>query len=154
MPLIRRHLAGLLVPALALTGCASYRPQPLDPSAELAALARRDLAVVVDRPTSLGPVDLNDGLDERELVALALCLNPDLAEKRAGLGLSDAALIEAGLWPNPEVGVTALGGPPGFSLDLDLLQPLLRPGERQARRAVAEADQRSARADLAAAEWT
>lgn len=154
MLLYRRHLAGLLVPTLALAGCATYRPQPLDPTVELAALARRDLAVVVEHPTPLGPVDLSDGLDERELVAVALCLNPDLAERRAGLGLSEAALIEAGLWPNPEVGVTALGGTPGFSLDLDLLQPLLRPGERQAKREVAEADQRSARAELAAAEWT
>lgn len=154
MLLHRRHLAGLLVPTLALAGCATYRPQPLDPTAELAALARRDLAVVVQEPSPLGPVDLGNGLDERELVAIALRLNPDLAERRAGLGLSEAALIEAGLWPNPEVGVTALGGSPGFSLDLDLLQPLLRPGERQAKREVAEADQRSARAELTAAEWT
>lgn len=154
MLLHRRHLAGLLVPTMALVGCATYRPQPLVPTAELAALARRDLAVVVDHPGPVGPVDLSDGLDERELVAVALQLNPELAERRAGLGLSEAALIDAGLWPNPEVGVTALGGAPGFSLDLDLLQPLLRPGERAAKREMAEADQRAAVADLAAAEWS
>lgn len=154
MLLHRRHLAGLLVPTMALVGCATYRPQPLVPTAELAALARRDLAVVVDHPSPVGPVDLSDGLDERELVAVALQLNPELAERRAGLGLSEAALIDAGLWPNPEVGVTALGGAPGFSLDLDLLQPLLRPGERAAKREMAEADQRAAVAELAAAEWS
>ena len=139
---------------IALAGCTSYRAQPLDPSVELATLTHRDLATLVPTPAfAPGAIDLSDGLDERELVAIALRLNPDLAIRRAALGQAEAALIDAGLWPNPELGLAVRGGAPGVTADADLLMALLRPGERSARTAAAEAGQDAARASVAAQEW-
>lgn len=150
-----RHAGVLAVPLLALAGCTTYRARPLDLRAEGDVIARRDLAgfVAADQRTPAGPFDLGDGLDEGELVAVALRLNPDLAARRAALGQSEAALIEAGLWPNPELGVSVRGGSPGVEADLDLLFALLRPGERSARKQAAAAGRRAALADLAAEEW-
>lgn len=146
----RRRLIGyLMVPLLAGTGCTSYRADPLDPAAELAAFTRRDLTSA----TSALPAATTAGVGEDLLVAIALRQHPDLAVARARRGLADAVLIDAGLWPNPELSLAVRGGSPGVTADLDLLAVLLRPGERAARRAAAEAGQREALADVAQAEW-
>lgn len=155
MPLLSWRRSGVLAaPLLVLAGCTSYQARPLDLSAESAVLSRRDLAgfAVGDARTQTA-FDLSDGLDERELVAVALHLNPDLATQRAALGYSEAALIEAGIWPNPELGLSVRGGSPGVDADLDLLFALLRPGERSARKQAAVAGQKMSLADLAAEEW-
>lgn len=156
MPIPSWRFRVLAVPLLALAGCTSYRAQPLDLMVENDVLARRDLAgfAAPDSQTPTSSFNLADGLDERELVAVALRLNPELAAQRAALGQSEAALIDAGLWPNPELGVSVRGGSPGLDADLDLLFALLRPGERSARKAAAVAGQQVALADLAAEEWT
>ena len=86
--------------------------------------------------------DPADGLDDAEVVAVALTLNPELRAKRAGVGEAQAALITAGLWPNPEVGVSPLwgiDGASGWRVDADALFQLLRPGERDSRKKVAGA---------------
>lgn len=146
----RRRLIGwLMVPLLAGTGCTSYRADPLDPAAELAAFTKRDLTSA----TAAVPAADANGLTEDHLVAIALRQHPDLAVVRARRGLADAVLIESGLWPNPELSLAVRGGSPGVTADLDLLAALLRPGERAARRAAAEAGQREAIADIAQEEW-
>jgi outer membrane protein TolC len=140
---------------IALGGCASYHEQPLDPRAELASLSNRAPDVIAERVQTAsighvapGPFDLSDGLNEGEVVAVALTLNPGLQAKRLDAGVAGAGLIGAGLWPNPEVGVdwkAGVGDASGYSVDADALFELLRPGERSARKAaagarVAEAD--------------
>lgn len=138
--------------ALALTasGCVVYRPDPLNPAAELLTLRSRSLdEVAVERaragqsadarPAAFDP---SDGLDESEVVAVALALNLDLRAKRLGVGQARAQLITAGLWPNPEVGIgwrPGIGGTSGYNFEADALFQLLRPGERDARQAVAAA---------------
>jgi cobalt-zinc-cadmium resistance protein CzcA len=131
-----------------LAGCASYAPRPLDGGAELRALATRTLdddafaepaAIGVDAPASGSPpaFDSTDGLDEPELVGVALRLNPDLRARRAEVGEAEAALITAGLWPNPEITLSpkwGIGAASGASVDADALFQLLRPGERDAQR--------------------
>src|SRR6187549_3279507 len=99
----------------ALAGCATYEARPLDGSAELAALAARGIpdattvaSVPADSTGAPEPFDTTDGLDENEAVAVALILNTDLQAARAGLGEADALLIQAGVLPNPELGVTLL----------------------------------------------
>lgn len=159
---IRSSILGLGLLA-SFNGCATYEPRPLDARAELASLAARGLPeVVVTRdqaPTgSSQPAtfDPSDGLSEDEAVAVALTLNTDLQAARANIGESAALLIGARLLPNPEVGMSLLGGfngTPGFTVDADLLFELLKTGERSALVAAASAKSDVTRAEVLAREY-
>jgi len=89
-------------------------------------------------PSIPATVDVEDGITEREAVALALWNNAEYRELLADLGLSRAAVIEAGQLANPEfsamfpVGVKQLE----FALNVPLEAVWLRP----ARLAAAELD--------------
>lgn len=147
--------------ACLLGACASYQAKELLPEAELESLRRASLVELrveharpgegAERDSSF---DLTDGLDEGELVAVALTLNPGLRATRAELGEAQALLIQAGLWPNPEVGAAVRpelgGGSTGF--ELDFLFALLRPGERKAKKSIAKATVEEARARIVAEE--
>lgn len=146
----------------AIVGCASYTPEPLSPASELLELRERSLASLeIERPDGAEPAaaadfDATDGIDEVELVSIALTLNPALREKRAALGESQALLVTAGLWPNPELGVSlhkGIGAASGVGANLDLLFELLRPGERSARQNAAAARIESVEAELGAEEY-
>ena len=151
--------------ALLAAGCATYRPDPLLPEAEAAALDRQDLATLVPQRSTPGegpavpggaPFDLSDGLNEAEVIAVALTLNPDLRAKRLESGGAQALLIEAGLWPNPEIAVAwrpGVGGATGSVVDADFLLELLRPAKRAARKDAAAASLAQVQAEIVAAEW-
>jgi outer membrane protein TolC len=145
-----------------LSGCATYEPRPLAPGEELALLRARKLDTLTlehsepaqEQPRAVG-FDLTDGLNEAELVAVALTLNPSVRAKRLEIGEAEALLISAGLWPNPEIGLAIRPGIDGASstgIELDALFELLRPGERRARRGVALARRDVVRAEIAALE--
>lgn len=153
----------VLAPAVLVAGCVAYEPAPLDPDAELAALrgATLDRFVVThalpgegaDAAAAFNPAD---GLDEHELVAVALTLNPGLKSKRLESGEARALLIGAGLWPNPELGVSwqaGLGSAPGHTIDADVLMDLLQPWRRSARIAAATARTEEVTASVVAEEW-
>jgi outer membrane protein TolC len=151
-----------LVGLLALSGCVSYKPEPLDGRAELLRLSEATVEKALATPESppgsmpLGPFDLSDGLSEDELVAVTLTLNPELQAARKAIGEANALLVQAGILPNPEVGVgyrAGISGTPGFSLDTDLLFSLLRVGERSQGKRVAEAAALEATATVAAREY-
>lgn len=146
-----------------LAACASYRSAPLDAAVELDALRRIHLAnVVIERaPANDGAArapsafDPRDGLDEAELVAVALTCNPALRAKRFAIGEARALLVTAGRWPNPTLDAfvrPGVDGASGTAFGLDVLFALLRPDETPARRAVAEARVEEARAEIALAE--
>ena len=150
--------------AVTVAGCATSEPRPLDARAELEVLRGRGLQhFVVARAKARGelvpqnePFDPTDGLSEAEVVAVALTLNPELIARRAAVGEAEATLIAAGLWPNPEVGVSArpgIDGASGYALEADALLELLRPRERDARKKVAGARVDEVRAEIAADEF-
>src|SRR5262245_62775084 len=162
MPAISRSAAAL-APALLVATCVSYEPAPLDRDVELAALRATSLDHFVvaharpgDGPTSApAKFDLSDGLDEDELVAVALTLNPAIRAKRLEIGEADALLVGAGLWPNPSLGVSwreGLGSAAGHTLDADLLVDLLQPMRRAARVDAATARRDEIRAQIVAEE--
>lgn len=150
-----------LLPLLA--ACASYEERPLVPRDELGRLQAVTLEGIriepaaETRPASApAAFDPSDGLDEREVVAVALTLNPTLRAKRLEIGEPQALLIAAGQWPNPELGVSVrpgIDGAPSTAVGLDPLFELLRPGERSARTALAEARVDAVRAEIAAEEY-
>ena len=120
----KRVLAAAVIGVCAtLAGCASYRPEPLDRTPNLAARAS-DLIGGGGRPIALPDLD-----------RLVLRNNPDLRAAREKLGVAAAQVIEADLLPNPQIGVSYpfyLAGPGGsdaFSVSIaqDLRSILLRP---------------------------
>lgn len=154
----------LSMAATGLSGCVSYSPKVLDPKAELAALNARGFPVsaavhlqAASTTTSAAPAfDPSDGLSEAELMAVAVMLNPELQAARASIGEAESLLITAGTLPNPEIGVgfgVGLLGTDGFKLDTELLFELLKPGEREARKAVASARIAVSKAQVLAKEY-
>jgi outer membrane protein TolC len=163
MPKFPRLIAAF-VPFALFAGCVSYQPMPLDRDAELAALratALDGLVVEHARPgegqgAAATRIDPTDGLDDDELVAVALTLNPALKAKRLSTGDAQARLIEAGLWPNPVVGGSwrpGIGSASGHAVDADLLVDLLQPWQRSARIDAATARAGEVAADVVADEW-
>lgn len=149
-----------LTALVVLVGCANYVADPLIPTDELAGLRQRTLDDVriehgVESP-HVGPFDLSDGLDEPELVAIALALNPELTAKRAAIGEAQSLLITAGTWPNPTLGASlrsGIGDASGLAVGMDVLFELLRPAEREARTSVANVRIEAARAEVLADEY-
>lgn len=153
----------LALGAYVVAGCASYAPRPLVPAQDLErllALQIDELRIdygAADALPSAGPLrfDPSDGLDESELAAVALTINPGLRARRAGIGEAQALLVTAGLLPNPDLGLfirPGLGGSTATAFGLEALFGLLRPDERPARRAVAEAGIELVRAEIEAEE--
>jgi cobalt-zinc-cadmium efflux system outer membrane protein len=157
------HPAHAVWALVALTGCATYRPAPIEPLRVLEGLEAIEwntpppTADFADAETSaVGP---------RELSAFAVSTNPQLAAVRAEVGVRRALLVEAGLLPDPELSwgamdVLASQIVDGTSSSVDaisgfgLMFPLLRPGERGARVGAAEWRAEEARRRVAAAEWS
>jgi outer membrane protein TolC len=94
------RLAASFLLLTALGGCVQYRPSPLPSAANLRSAA----AALPARPLSL-----------RDVAALAVLNDPDLAAARAQHGVAAAELIAAGRPPDPSItgGFAALLGGPG-----------------------------------------
>ncbi|MBK6940874.1 MAG: TolC family protein [Planctomycetes bacterium] len=150
----------VLTALVMFVGCVNYTADPLIPTEELAALRQRTLDDVriehgVDSPHD-GSFDPSDGLDEPELVAIALALNPELRAKRAAIGEAQSLLITAGTWPNPTLGASVrsgIGDTSGLAVGMDVLFELLRPAERNARTAVATVRLEATQAEVLAEEY-
>src|SRR5690242_4759115 len=101
---VRQSIAALSVVAvLWLRGCAHYEKRDLVPRTELESLNTRalpsgELIQLVpaspESPQAAG-FDASNGLDDRELMAVAVMLNPELQAARATIGESEALLIAA-----------------------------------------------------------
>lgn len=157
-------LATCVVCAMAaLTGCATYRPAPIDSKTVLKQLEAVEWTGDPSRQPEAG--DEVAGVGPRELAAFAVQSNPRLAAARARLGVSAALLVEAGLLPDPTLSwgamdVVASEIVQGSSSSLEVLSgiglsfPLLRPGERDARVGAAEWRVEEVRRRVIASEWS
>jgi outer membrane protein TolC len=163
LSLVPFRCCALWAAGLACAGCASYAPRPLDPAGELARLSAVEpgaLQIEYAQPGAAADrtprrFDPLDGLDEVELAALALTINPGLRARRAEVGEAQALLVSAGLLPNPDLGAfvrSGIGASSGTAVGLDAMFALLRPDERPARRALAESEVEVVRAGIAADE--
>lgn len=140
------HRAALAAAMLALGGCATYSPKPLD----LAAAGKTSLA-------ELRHDTLPERLTPDDVVQLALDNNPELVAVRAQRGLAEAQLRSAGILPNPVFGYSyanLLGGPGEMatiaaSLTMDLKSILALVPKRRAAKAAAQ----SADASVLWQEW-
>ena len=96
---------------LGVGGCRTHEPRPIDASALADAfLARTPELPVVGDPAGeeAGPgADFagDDRLDVDRAVAIALVFNADLRVHRAESGVARAIAENAGLWPDPEIGL-------------------------------------------------
>ena len=156
------HLVWALV-ALT-TGCATYRPAPIEPLQVLEGLEAIEWNPSAPSPEAPPGSADNPVVGPRELAAFAVSTNPQLAAARAEVGVRRAILVEAGLLPDPEFGWDAMNNVASALVDgsassvdtisgFGLMFPLLRPGERGARVGAAEWRAEEARRRVAAAEW-
>ena len=150
-----------LVCAMILSGCAAYRPRPLDVRQSLAAFEarrldapglRRYMEQALHRPVAAWPLP---SWDFEQLTLAADYYNADLAGARAKLAIARAAVISAGARPNPTLAfspsydTTAEPGISPWTLGFTLDVPLETAGKRGAR--IAEARQLANAASLEAA---
>lgn len=122
-PLLARPRGGAVVLSataaisLQLSGCRTYEPAPIEVSALREAFLARtpESPEVASFATSLAatktadeketPFDPSDGIDLAEAEPIALFLNPRLRERRAEAGIAEANAANAGLWPDPVLGL-------------------------------------------------
>ncbi len=106
-----RRLLPWLAALILLGGCARYHAEPLSLSPPLAKDTAA-LAIRMDAPHYAHlfgakrsyTVDVHDGLDEMEVVILAVLNNPQLKATRKRLHVATAQLFAAGLLPDPQFG--------------------------------------------------
>lgn len=158
-PVAWQPVSAGLAAAMMVTGCASYRPAPLETSLRAQDPAGLVAAAAAFKHPRLAPVtiDLSRPLTPDALGIMAVLANPDLKAARAKAKVADAQLFAAGLLPDPSL--TAgfdhlLSGP-------DSIDPLL--GQiafdlnafrtRAATLAAERASRDQVRLDLAWQEW-
>ncbi|MCU4160292.1 TolC family protein [Acidiphilium sp. AL] len=153
------HRGGMLLAALALAGCATYRAKPLANRPNLvssvASLHRTIPAMTAkDPPVTLAPTQ-SFSIDQIGL--LAILNDPDLAEQRGQLGLAKAALLSASILPNPSLGlgfaalISGPGSTPSYAASLS--QDITSLITYRARVAAARASLGSVNASLLWQEW-
>ena len=133
-PLMRNFAAALL--SLMFSGCAGYRPKPLPSAPDLAQAPQ--LTVPAQRfgipglpPHAIVP----NGLDETDVMLLAVFNNPNLKAVRLQAGVANAQLLQAGLLPDPQIGANFAESALNYGGDLSLsydIQSLLTRGAAKA----------------------
>lgn len=151
-------LAGALA---ALAACAAYRPAPLaakaDLRGEMGAL-KIDVSRLRVAPLRGVIIDPSRGFSPLDVAVLAVLNSPDLAAKRAALGVKSAQVFAAGLLPDPQLTASVdkpIAGPDthtanSLSPSLDIAALIARASAARAARFEA----RQADLDVLWAEWT
>ncbi len=150
--------SGIATMAMLMAGCESYRPEPLRPATELANLQKRSMDSVatevrgVQEALALPAYHPEDGLDEAELVMVALAFNPELRDRRYAMGQVGESKLGAMVHFRPEMKVSVRSATVGFATDSEVLYTLLVPSARAAWRDADQARVLQARAEMLAAE--
>lgn len=148
-----------LLLAVALTGCAGYRPEPLATQSNLASsVAGLDLAIPATG-TNAPPVTLSatQAFSINQIGLLAILNDPDLASEYGQEEQAKAALITATMLPNPVLNfspMALLGGPgstPSYAVSLS--QDITSLITYRPRAASARAQFGSVKAQLLWQEW-
>lgn len=165
MNAVRAGLTGAAVVAV-LTGCQSYKPQPLDIDAHRALWEARTphdegIGAFVERlameDASAALFDVEDGVSLREAEAVALLFNPNLRLARLRAGVAIASAEHAGRWEDPvfsidiEKIIESVPEPWVLGASLGLTLPIS--GRLGVERAVAEAEHRALMRSVEAEEW-
>jgi len=95
-----------------LGGCATYHAVPLAAIAKLHTNVEQlkvDAShhIELPKPWRNSTVDFSDGLNEAELIQLAVLNNPHLAAVESKLKEANAQLVQAGLLPDPQLNLSA-----------------------------------------------
>ena len=149
---------GLILLTLGLAGCARYRPEPLHPAGELAKLDLRSAESVapdvkgVQEALGLPGYHPEDGLDEAELVIVALSFNPDLRSRRYAMTRIGGNSLFGMVRFRPELKVGIDSATVGLAADSNVLYTLLVPSLRAAWHDENEARRLQARAEMLVAE--
>ncbi|MBU6490234.1 MAG: TolC family protein [Burkholderiales bacterium] len=102
--------AAILAGAIALSGCASYRPLPLAEHPNATHQIASMQIDTTDMPLPelrAHPFDPSDGLDMTEVAMIAVANNPDLKLARDDLGIAQAQAFSAGLLPDPQLSISS-----------------------------------------------
>ena len=155
-----RLLCALLAVALGCcTGCAHYRPEPLEPLQVSRILREASLADAADELRQRGqpPPDLAAGIGPDEAGLIALVLNPALKARRLERGVAAGQLVTAGLYPNPTLDNRSLlfsQKPVGRrSVEANFAIEVLRWQEHYANIQAKEANLRAVEYDIVNDEW-
>ncbi len=146
-----------------LSGCVTYQPVKLDATAKLNTKVEQlkvDASQHMELPNPWRSSNMNlaDGLNEAELIQLAVLNNPHLAAVQSMLQEANAQLIQAGLLPDPQLSLSAdlpRGNDPtlvtayGIGLGFDL-QSLIT---RQARQSAATKQAKATYLQVLWQEW-
>jgi outer membrane protein TolC len=105
----------IAVLCLALVGCTTYEPMPLDTTIHFA----HSLSELRTTPagSTQSAVDITKPLRLADIAFLAVANNPDLIAARTERGIDEAQLIQAGLLPNPSLAASygfLISGPASF----------------------------------------
>ncbi|MCA8940428.1 MAG: TolC family protein [Planctomycetes bacterium] len=139
--------------SLALTGCVSYQPWPLEAAEELNHWpeAQRQIA-------EAHGLNLSDGLSFFEAQTLGVWFNPELVLKRAEAGIERANADNAGLWEDPSLRLDgsklleSADKPWSAALGIGLTIPIF--GRLGLEKQVAEHRLNQAQLEVLAAEWS
>ena len=149
-----------------VSGCASYRPMPISPAENAAALEARSL----DDPRLQQFISAESGAqspagrpwDLARLTLAALYFHPDLDIARARLAAARAAVVTAGERPNPTLDLAAAFGAGAAAIPAGAAPMTIGPvvnfvietfDKREYRSAQARHLAEAARRDVASAEW-
>jgi outer membrane protein TolC len=149
---LRRHTLPVIA-ALLLTGCATYRPLPLDLTSPL----HTSLTSLDRRLPDGRTIDTAAPLSPQSIAALAILNDPALADARARIGIAQAQALATTLLPDPNLqgGFGALLGGPGIAPSIagSITQDLAALITRGARIRAARARQSEITAGVMWQEW-